>query len=253
MPTILKAGNASDGYSMTPGGDGELVIKTGAGAGTDAITIDASQNIAFTGELAVPDGISGTFKMDSGYGSVAPVYGCRAWANIDGVTADDLSGTYSQSGTTVTVTATAHGLIAGNVIYSDITSGTGVDGQYTVDSVTNANTFTYIAGTSLTTSGGITLKRMTIRDSGNISSVTYLGSTGRYVVNFAVAMPDANYAPVVSGVQSTGTGTTAAQYMVGVNTNVAPTVYAVEIYSKFCRPDQSGFADIEYLNLAVFR
>jgi hypothetical protein len=53
MPTILKAGNASSGYSMTPGGDGELAIKTGSGAGTDALTIDASQNAAFANDVAI--------------------------------------------------------------------------------------------------------------------------------------------------------------------------------------------------------
>jgi hypothetical protein len=113
--------------------------------------------------------------------------------NFDGTSnSANLSGTYSQSGTTVTVTATAHGLIAGNSIYSDITSGTGVDGVYTVATVTDANTFTYTAGTSLTTSGNITLRRNTIRASGNVSSVTDNG-TGDYTVNFTTAMPDANY------------------------------------------------------------
>jgi hypothetical protein len=37
-----------------------------------------------------------------------------------------------------------------------------------------------------------------IRASGNVSSITDLG-TGRYTVNFTTAMPDANYAMVVSG------------------------------------------------------
>jgi hypothetical protein len=68
-----------------------------------------------------------------------------------------LSGTYSQSGTTVTVTATSHGLVVGNSILVDISSGTGVDGTYSVATVTGTNTFTYTAGTSLTTSGNITV------------------------------------------------------------------------------------------------
>jgi len=66
-----------------------------------------------------------------------------------------LSGTYSQSSTTVTVTIASHGLVAGNPIAVDITSGTGVDGTYSVATVTGTNTFTYTAGTSLTTSGNI--------------------------------------------------------------------------------------------------
>lgn len=58
-------------------------------------------------------------------------------------------GTYTQSGTTVTVTKTAHGLNVGQQIYFFKNSGAGVNGLYTIASVT-ANTFTYTAGTSLT-------------------------------------------------------------------------------------------------------
>lgn len=65
-------------------------------------------------------------------------------------------GTYSQATTTVTVTKTAHGLNVGQLIEVDALTGTAVDGRYTVATVPNANTFTYTAGTSLTTTGNIT-------------------------------------------------------------------------------------------------
>jgi hypothetical protein len=45
-----------------------------------------------------------------------------------GGTADNLSGTYSRTGTTVTVTATAHGHLVGHRVYLDFTTGTAVDG-----------------------------------------------------------------------------------------------------------------------------
>ena len=66
----------------------------------------------------------GVFKFNSGYGSVATAYGCRAWVNFNGT-----------------------GTVA-------------------------------------------------IRSSGNVSSITDNG-TGDYTVNFATAMPDANYASEV--------------------------------------------------------
>ena len=69
--------------------------------------------------------------------------------------------TYSQSGTTVTVTSTAHGLTTSNRISIDCTSGSGVDGKYDVASVPNANSFTYTAGTSLTTNGNAAYNVMT--------------------------------------------------------------------------------------------
>ena len=66
-----------------------------------------------------------------------------------------LSGTYSQTGTAVSVSLNGHGFTSGNQVSMDITSGTGVDGAYEV-TVTNANAFTYTAATSLTTSGNCT-------------------------------------------------------------------------------------------------
>jgi len=84
--------------------------------------------------------------------------------NQNVVVGKTLSGTYSQSGTAVTVTITSHGLVVGNSILVDISSGTGVDGTYSVATVTGTNTFTYTAGTSLTTSGNITVNAV-----GNLS------------------------------------------------------------------------------------
>lgn len=65
------------------------------------------------------------------------------------------SGTYSRTGTTVTVTKTAHGLIAGAQVYLDFTSGTAVDGGYQVVTITS-NTFTVTTAASGTTSGNVT-------------------------------------------------------------------------------------------------
>jgi hypothetical protein len=64
------------------------------------------------------------------------------------------TGTYSRSGTTVTVTITAHGLTTATNYRVDITSGTGTDGTYTI-TVVDANTFTYTDSVSGTTSGNI--------------------------------------------------------------------------------------------------
>lgn len=69
---------------------------------------------------------SGNFLMNSGYGSVATAYGCRAWVNFNGTST------------------------------------------------------------------------VSIRASGNVTSITDNG-TGIYTVNFTNAMPDANYAIMVSG------------------------------------------------------
>lgn len=64
------------------------------------------------------------------------------------------SGTYSRSGTTVTVTITGHGLTTSTAYRVDVTSGSGTDGTYTI-TVVDANSFTYTDTSSGTTSGNI--------------------------------------------------------------------------------------------------
>ena len=65
-----------------------------------------------------------------------------------------LSGTYSRSLTTVTVTITGHGLTNGESYEVDVTSGTANDGTYAI-TVVDADTFTYTDTDSGTTSGNI--------------------------------------------------------------------------------------------------
>ena len=174
MPITIDGTGSISGISA--GGLPDLSI-TNADLATDAVSTSKLLNAAVT-----------TAKLGTSEASGL----AKAWVNFNGTANTNLSGTYSQSGTTVTVTATAHGLLAGSSINVDATSGTAVDGIYTVATVTNANTFTYTAGTSLTTSGNITLLRNTIRASGNVSSITDNG-TGDYTVNFTTALADANY------------------------------------------------------------
>jgi len=217
-----------DGTNGISGVDGTASNPVYEGTDTDTgIFFPSANRIGFStsGTQRGEFDASGNFQFNSGYGSVATAYGCRAWVNFDGTANTNLSGTYSQSGTTVTVTATAHGLLAGNVVYSDITTGTAVDGTYTVATVVNANSFTYTAGTSLTTSGNITLLRNTIRASGNVSSVAD-NAAGTYTVNLANAMPDANYS-VVLGMNSATDG---SFIKLGKSTGIGvPTTLAFEI------------------------
>lgn len=131
----------------------------------------------------------------------APFYGCRAWANFNAI---PLTGTYSQSGNTVTVTMTAHGMAVGQQVNVSPTSGTSTSGSFTITSVANANTFTYNNPSSLTTSGNIT-RNLFIRASGNIASITDNG-VGDFTVNFAIALPDSNYALQGTGAILNGSG-----------------------------------------------
>jgi len=65
------------------------------------------------------------------------------------------TGTYTQAGTAVTVTtASVHNFLIGDTVYLDYTSGTGVDEQLTVTSVT-ATTFKGTSASTVTTSGNV--------------------------------------------------------------------------------------------------
>lgn len=77
MATTITAGNSTNGAAITPDNTGTLALKTGSGAGTTAISIDASQNVAITGSLTV-----GGIPAGGNYALVAytsPATGPAAW------------------------------------------------------------------------------------------------------------------------------------------------------------------------------
>ena len=95
------------------------------------------------------------------------------WTDIDALTAFDTnakllvattdsdpdatsSATYSQSGTTITITKSSHGFAIGSFFDITFTSGSGVTGNYEVKTKTT-NTFTVTATNSQSTSGNCTL------------------------------------------------------------------------------------------------
>ena len=67
------------------------------------------------------------------------------------------TGTYSQSGTTVTITITSHGVAIGDVLTIDYTSGSATDGDFVVASVTSDDAFTVTAASSDTLSGNVSI------------------------------------------------------------------------------------------------
>ena len=92
------------------------------------------------------DGIDSAYNINAGSFVVGKSYTIRSLGTK--------TGTYSRTGTTVTVTMTAHGFSTGNVLAIDFTSGTALDGNYTITS-TGANTFTLTTVASGSTSGNV--------------------------------------------------------------------------------------------------
>jgi hypothetical protein len=65
------------------------------------------------------------------------------------------SGTYTQATTTITVTIVGHGLVNGQRVFLDFTTGTSRDAVFAV-TVTDANVFT-VTSTTASASGNVTM------------------------------------------------------------------------------------------------
>ena len=105
---------------------------------------------------------------------------------FDTLTAPVTTGTYGRSGTTITVTQTAHGLANGQVIGIDFAAGTGgtaTNGNYVV-TVTNSSTFT-----------------VTDINSGSITAgAAMVYSTGKWLMTYDIAAGDSyNNSPLIPG------------------------------------------------------
>ncbi len=118
------------------------------------------KTVALLNDLAPGSGTKGMVFIRSAE------YDCTYRVKVDGseVTyktmpagGKNTSASYSQTLTTVTVTANGHGLVAGNEITFSPLSGAGVSGTYTIATAPTANTFTYTAAQSQTASGNCTI------------------------------------------------------------------------------------------------
>ena len=228
----------------------QLPDSTTSTKGVVQLATQAEVNAGANGEKAiVPNTLSGGVRSLLNVSGGAPMYACRAWVNFNG---NQLNGTYSQAGTTVTVTMTAHGMSVGQNVNLTITSGTAVSGSYTVETVANANTFTYTAGTNLTTSGNVT-RNTFVRASGNVSSITDNG-VGDYTINFSTAMQDVNYVVnVVGNAVGNGTNVTYLTEHSAGNTSLSRTTSSVRVLSAASSGGAGGPTDHVTVNVAVFR
>jgi len=189
--TIAVAASALVDNSTTAASSNQIIVKSGGITSTQL----AANSVTTT---AITDANVTTAKLDA----TVQANIAKAWVNFNAQTTPNATGTYTQSGTTVTVSITGHGMVAGTKFYVTISSGTAVTGFYTVATATS-NSFTYTAGTSLTTSGNIAIN-LFIYNSYNVSSMTYL-STGRFQITFTNAFANTNYAFLGSGIRNVGT------------------------------------------------
>lgn len=166
----------------------------GASANTVGVVFTATGVGTGTGTATTNTWASGTgLTTTSG---TAPYYGARGYVSFNQATTANIAASYVQSGTTVTLTVASHTFVAGHYIGVTSTSGTAVSGLYVVTSVT-PTTIVYTAGTSLTTSGNITINLCSIWSSANVSNVVYQ-AVGIFIVNFTLPMPSSTYMAIGS-------------------------------------------------------
>jgi len=163
----------------------------------------------------------------------------KGWVNFDGTANSNLTGTYSQSGTAITVTITSHGLTVGQIASLTFQTGAAAAQSLAVTTVTSSSVFVVTSLTSLTTSGNCTLVRNTIRSSFNVSSVADSG-TGIYTVNFDTSI-------------GTGMGWSASG---GLSTNFNYTInsYVLSSSSITVLTQTAGpiKADLDYISVIAF-
>jgi len=128
---LIRSSGTNGQFDIINSGTGAFALSTNT---AERLRIDSSGNVGIgtssPGSLLT---VNGNLAFNSGYGSAAVAYGCRAWVNFNGT-----------------------GTVA-------------------------------------------------IRASGNVSSITDNG-TGRYTVNLTTAMPDVNYAGLISCGDASGIG-----------------------------------------------
>lgn len=159
-------------------------------------------------------------RMNSG--ATAPEWGASPVAARANFNATQVSGTYSRSGTTVTVSITSHNVTTGQFVQLDFTSGTATDGWYQA-TVTDANTFTVTDTASGATSGNVT-RRIRMRSGLNISNINRT-SAGTYVVTFTTPMADDGYNVHVDVAQTVGSNGTPEYATYGNKLTTSVTIF----------------------------
>jgi hypothetical protein len=193
----------------------------------------------------------GNLSMNAGYGSIAPVYGCRGWVTWNGATTTTTcpwggGGTATVSrpsgSNTATITTSAnHNMLSGHRVYA--TSAIATD-SYTI-TVTAPNQFTVTTAESTLISAGtaITLQWYTIQASGNVHSVSDDTYVGRAYLNWATGFPDANYSVHVT---STRSGSSTTPLIAGTIGSDAPTTTAcpILVMEYNSNPNTGGFTSV---------
>jgi trimeric autotransporter adhesin len=201
---------------------GKDCLKNGNGNGNTGIGRRAGQNIK-----------SGTLNFFAGNEAGDALDGDLS-ENNKVITLPNLTGTYTQTGTVITVSITAHGAIAGNKVGIRFTSGQPFDATtgdmqwLTVATVLDANSFTITSPVSQTASGNCVLGQVeTATTRSGSSTNTFVGCQAGYQAPSAQGVTAVGWqsAAVFGGLNSTfvgqraGMSATAGEGVTALGTN----------------------------------
>ena len=156
--TTSITGATTVGGALTVSGASSLQAVTATGIVADTLTLDSA--IVFEG--ATEDAYETTITFTDPTADRTLTFPDKTGTvalttDIDTTSITTASGTYSASGsTTITVSMSSHGRLAGDLVYLNFTSGTAAEGEFTIASIINTNSYTVTHGTSITTSGNVT-------------------------------------------------------------------------------------------------
>jgi hypothetical protein len=155
------------------------IYGTGATRKVPRITVDAKGRVTSATEqdIGEPTGAAGAF------------------VNFDGnSTANFRAGlAYTRASNVVTITAAAHGFRVGDRVACSFTSGAATSGLHVVETVPNADTFTF-SQVGANTGGNVTLQIYAIRRQFGVHSVVNdPAQANTYWVNFALDASNADY------------------------------------------------------------
>jgi hypothetical protein len=144
---------------------------------------------------------------------------------------------------TINGTGTITGITAGGLPDAIITTAEIVDANITAAKLSGASSGSAPIYSARAWVSFIGTGTVTIRASGNVTSITDNG-TGNYTVNFTTALPDANYSAVATG------DATTALIAGTLSSSVAPTTTAIRIVTY---NGVGAGTDCGFCNVAVFR
>lgn len=157
------------------------------------------------------------------------------------------SGTYSRTGTLVTITSASHGLATGRLVYLDFTTGTATDGSYVI-TVTGANTYTVTDTVSGATSGNVTIQTKAYSFA-NISSI-FRNGIGDYTLTMTTAEPDTNYLVWLSAKSN---GTSGSAIDIGLYETTPKTTTTIRIRTDQPNSSSPNPADADFITVLVMR